>query len=169
MKKIKVFILLFCLLGFSSCSIQERVSPEKLKERLAGGCADLVFEDKGFYIEKNFYDFAIYKNIKIAFKFVTDDSGTVYKVSESFIVDDSNTIQDLIEPIISVYSPKEDFEKIKDELLNREKKYNFSYGKEHNYSLINDGKSVYFEVYNNRLSNYSIPELTLKENDKQDF
>lgn len=170
MRKTLFVWVIACLILFNSCSVQEKVSPDILIKRLETKCVDLVFDNEGYYKGNDYYIFAVYESLNTAFKFKTDDSGTVYKVSVSFIIGENrNIISPIIEPVISVFSPREISDEVLKDLLSLKKEYNYYYGQDYTYSLIENEKNIYFEVFNNKLSGYTIPELTLKENDKSDF
>lgn len=170
MKKYKIIPIIILLLFLSACSVQEKVSPEIFKSRIEKNYPEFVFENDGYYLNDCFYVFACYNNNDIAFKIGISENYIANKISLSFEKNESlKEISEIIRPVIEVFSPNEDGEIIIDELINTEEGFYYSYGKEYSYSLAVNEKNIYFEVFNNRLSNYTIPELTLKQNDKTTF
>lgn len=167
MRKLRLFSVIFLILILSSCSVQKRVSPEILKSRIEKNYPEFVFEKEGYYFNDCFYIFVVYNGSDIAFKIAVDENNTANKISLSFELNDNiSEISDIITPVIEAFSPDEDCKKIIEELIKNEEGFFYSFGKEHSYSLAVNGKNIYFEVFNNRLSDYTMPELTLKQNDR---
>ena len=168
MRKLRIIsaIILILVLVLSSCSVQERISPEIFKSRTEKNYPEFVFENEGYYLNDYFYIFAVYNGSDIVFKIAVDENNTANKISISFEMNDNiKEISDIIKPVIEIFSPNEDCKKIADELINKEGEFRYSYGKEYSYSLAVNGKNIYFDVFNNRLSDYTVPELTLKQHD----
>lgn len=170
MKNIKIIFVLFILVMLSSCSVQEKASPEIVVKRLKAGYSEFVFENDGFYSDGNYYIFFNFKNTTALIKMETDKNNSVARISVSFESDDNNDVVfDLIEPLITVYSLKEDCTEIIKSLSCEKDGFSYAYGHDHIYSLVRNGKNIYFEIINNRLSEYSAPQLTLKQNDRENF
>ena len=170
MKNIKFIFVLFMLVILSSCSVQEKASPEIVVERLKAGYTEFVFENDGFYSDGNYYIFFNFKNTTALIKMETDKNNSVARISVSFDSDDNNDVVfDLIEPLITVYSLKEDCTEIIKSLSCEKDGFSYAYGHEHIYSLVRNGKNIYFEIINNCLLQYSAPTLTLKQNDRENF
>ena len=164
MKIFRLFSILFLLIILSSCSVQEKVSPEILKTRIEKQYPEFIFNNNGIYKENSFYTFAVFEEKKIIFKMNFDENYSVNKIALLF--DNNNEYENIIKPVIKTFSPNEDCEKIISELEQKKEGFFYSYGKEYSYSLGVNEKNVYFEVFNNRLSDYKVPELTLKQNDR---
>lgn len=167
MRKLRLFSVIFLILILSSCSVQKRVSPEILISRIEKHYPEYVFENAGYYLNNYFYVFAVFNGSDIAFKIAVDENNTANKISLSFEMNDNiSEISDIITPVIEAFSPDEDCKKITEELMKNEEGFFYSFGKEHSYSFAVNRKNAYFEVFNNRLSDYTVPELTLKQNDR---
>lgn len=170
MRSRKIISVIILILFLSSCSVQERASPEILKSRIEKNYPEFVFENSGYYLNDCFYIFAVFRNSNIAFKIAADENNIANKISLSFEMNDNiKELSEIIKPVIETFSPKEECEIIIEELINAEEGFRYSYGKEYTYSLAVNGKSVFFDVFNNRLSGYTVPELTLKPNDKTPY
>lgn len=170
MSKFKLAAVIALILFLSSCSVQERTNPEIIKSRIENSYPEFVFENDGYYLNDYYYAFAGYKNCDIAFKIRTNENNVANKISISFEINENiSEIAEVIRPVIEIFSPNEDCDKIVNELIDTEKAFSYSYGKEYSYSLAVNEKNVYFEVFNNRLAEYSVPDLTLKENDRITF
>ncbi len=164
MKTIRLITVLFLIIILPSCSVQEKVSPNILKTRIEKQYPEFVFDNKGFYKENNYYNIALFKEETIAFKMNIDESDTVNKIAVFFYNNDET--ENIIKPVIKTFSPNEDCERIISDLKQKREGFFYSYGKEYSYSLAVNDNNVYFEVFNNKLSDYTIPDLTLKHNDR---
>lgn len=169
MKKTAVAFSLIFILLLSGCSVQERVSPLILVNRLTKQSNEIICDPQHTYFDGNtFICFIEYGSIKnIIIKMHTTEENSVKKISVYSTAD--NQIFELIKLLISIYSPKEDSENISEELRKNTDSFRYFNGKEYTYSLFTSDKSIYFEVFNNNLSEYTIPELTLKANDRIDY
>lgn len=164
MKIFRLFAVLFLIFILQSCSIQEKVSPNILKTRIEKQYPEFVFDNNGFYKENNYYNFAVFKEETIAFKMYFDENDTVVKIAVLF--DNNDETENIIKPVIETFSPNEDCEKTISELKQNGEGFSYSYGKEYTYSLVVNENNVYFEVFNYSLSDYTVPDLTLKQNDR---
>lgn len=166
MKKTAVIITLLIIFLLSGCSVQERVSPLILIDRLSKQSSEIFFDPQQTFFEDNtFICFIEYKNISnITVKMHTSEDSSVKKISVYSTFD--NHILELIKLLIKIYSPKENSEKICEELIKNADSFKYYNGKEYTYSLFISDESIYFEVFNKNLSEYTIPELTLKPNDR---
>jgi hypothetical protein len=169
MRKIAVAFLVLLMSLLSACTFQERVNPIIFTERLAELSDDIMIYSENSYYEENVYvAFADFKNIKdIAVKMNLSDNGTVDKIS---IISNNNAqIFEFIKLLINSYSPKEDSARIMSELKKLDSEFRYSFGNEYTYSIFASDKTIYFEVFSNSLSSYTVPDLTLKPNDKTEF
>ena len=169
MKKTAITFALFIILILSGCSVQERVSPLILIDRLTEQSSEIIFDPQYSYFEGNsFIGFINYKNINnVVIKIHTADGNSVKKISVYSSAD--NKVFELIKLLIDIYSPKEDCENILKELTDNTESFRYSFGKEYSYSLAVTDDSIYFEAFNNNLSEFTIPDLTLKANDRINY
>ncbi len=168
MKKILPIITLFFLL-FSACSIQEKVSPLIFVERLSESSEDLIFDyENSYYDGNNYIIFVKYKeiqNLTIVMQYLNNN--VIKKISLSS--PNSKNAYEVIALLISVYSPIEDVEIINQNSVSNKDDFLYFSGNEYTYSMFISEDTIYFEVFNNELNDYSVPELTLKQNDKTEF
>lgn len=169
MKKISLAISLLLILLLPSCTVQERVSPLIFIDRLNEISADLNFISENSYYDDNvFISFLDFKDLKsIAIKMQLSDDNSIIKIS--LITINNSRAFELIKLLIETYSPEEDSNVIFNELTGTEKGFCYSFGNEYTYSVFKSDKEIYFEVFINSQSDYSVPDLTLKSNDKIKF
>lgn len=168
MRKFCVVLIILSLIFFNACSLQEKVTPMIIVQRLCENTEDLIFDyESSYYDGSLFIIFAEYKNDKITLKMQSTKDNVISKIS--LYTDKNNQINELLDILISVYSPNENSEKIINELIINNDLMQYSFGKEYTYSLFTSENGVYFEIFNNNLYCFIIPELTLKPNDKSEF
>ncbi len=174
MKKI-ILLFLIIFIVFGGCSVQEKMSPEILIERLTDNCESFDFENSEFFTEKS--DFICYvksrNNTDYVFVFSVNEAGDVKKISfscgntekaENFICN--------IRDMISVYSPEENLDEvIKNITENGKLRKGMSYHENqwYLYSINSDDNGMYFSVTNKKLFPRTSVEYSLKPNDKYDF
>ncbi len=169
MKKISLAISVLLILLLSSCTVQERVSPPIFVGRLNEISKDFNYISENSYYDENFFiSFFNYKDLKnIVIKMQLSDDNSIIKIS--LITNNNSSAFELIKLLIETYSPEEDSTVILNELTEKEKGYCYSFGNEYTYSVFKSDKEIYFEIFINSESDYSVPDLTLKANDKIEF
>ena len=169
MKKFSLAIFLLLILLLPSCTVQERVSPLIFIDRLNEISDDFNFISENSYYDDNvFISFLDFKDLKsIAIKMQLSDDNSIIKIS--LITINNSRAFELIKLLIETYSPEEDSNVIFNELTGIEKGFYYSFGNEYTYSVFKSDKDIYFEVFINSQSDYSVPDLTLKPNDKIEF
>lgn len=169
------FVLLFVLIFFSGCSVQAKMSPQILINRLSDKCESFYFENAESFIDNT--DFIYYVKTKNSIDYIfiisVNQSGDVKKISLSC----SNTekAENLIcniRDIVSVYSPDQNSDEIIKNLTisgKLKKGMNCHENQWYLYCVSDDENGMYFSVTNKKLFPRTSVEYSLKPNDKYDF
>ncbi len=172
----KIILLSFVvLLLFSSCSVQEKMSPEIFFKRLSKQTDMFDFENSEQFLEKTDYICFVkdYTGTEHVFELSVTDSGDINKISLACnVTDKAENFISVIEQIIIVYSPEESTDEIINSLTENGKisnKMTYHETQWHSWCIYADENGQYFSVTNKKLTEQSEIELSLKPNDKSGF
>ncbi|GEM_PF-6075373 len=167
MKKLIPVFVAVCLL-FSSCSRQEGVNPLIFTQRYANSIDEFeAYSDKAFFDDDVYHCLFVSSAENFMLNLYRNDSNVVYEAS---IFCESKEISERMKnasiKLIEAFTDDEPAENIFETLVQHEGgKPAYLDNQWFSYSLIISENGYYFSVYDNLLQKYSVPELTLKEND----
>lgn len=172
MKKKLILPLVFLLL-FSSCSVQEKMSPEIFMERLEKNFDRFEYENAEKYYENNNY--VCYLNSDSADEFmieiITDTNNNAVKICfAAFETDNGDEFVSAAQAIIKSFSANDDGAAVCKELFEKNGSSNdFSYYETqwYRYCASFIDSVIYFSAESKKLSPESEYELTLKQNDNK--
>lgn len=169
MKKILSVLLstVSIILLFSSCTVQEEVSPELFISRFAETYPDFSVETDGMFYENE--KSVLFANDASGCRFVVeltaDEQGRVRKISLACVdADMAENMFSFAKDIVSVYAPHENAQSVA-EKLNGEKSFSYYETQWYYYSFSSTEAGLFFSVENKKLSPVKDVGLTLKEND----
>ena len=175
MKKVVIIIALFCMAFLSSCTVQDKMSPEIFIDRLSARSEIFNCESAEFlYDDTDCVCFTddIY-GTEYVFNFGISDKGYINKIS--FACNEKDKAENYIlclKDVIAVYSPDESSENVINELTtNGKMKEGFSYYTTQWYlwSSYADDNGLFVSVTNKKIKETETAELSLKPNDKVSF
>ncbi len=169
MRKIPiVFILIFML---SSCSLQEKVSPEIFIQRLCAEDENIMVDDSLCFNKNNVFTayFSYADSADFVLETDVDGLGNAKKINLACAQTDKVVLfKKCVESVISVYSPDENTDEIIDSLFPEKESYGkFTYYETrwYVYSAVLSEKGLYFSSENKKLSPQNEEALSLKPND----
>lgn len=175
MKKFKIIPLFIAFILFSSCSVQEKMSPEIFVERLSkeyllinsDSFNDFLSDNKYFCFltNKNNTEFLIELNI--------NDSNDITKIGLACTqVDKEKDFINLVESILNVYSKNASSKEIINNLFENgklKKQITYYDTQWHLFTASADKNGLYFSITNKKLNPWEESLLSLKSNDRITF
>ncbi len=162
-----VFSVLFILPLFSSCTVQEEVSPDLFVSRFGEKYPAYSLENDGMFYEKEkcVLFAADASGTRFAVEMTTDEQGRVRKISLACTdADKAENMFSFAKDIVSVYAAQEDGQSVA-ESLNSGKSFSYHETQWYYYSFSSTETGLFFSVENKKLSPEKEVGLTLKEND----
>ncbi len=172
MKKYNLLLIIFSLILFCGCSVQEKMNADLFLERLSYKSVDFDYESIDLNYNEN--DCVCFMKDKFSYDYVFDfcmnKHGDINKIG--FACSKTDKAGDFIKyigDIISVYSPEENPDDIIHALTENgkmKKSYNYYETQWYYWSSFSDENGLYFSVTNKKLSEPITAEYSLKPNDK---
>lgn len=175
MKKSVILVLLISMLMFTSCSVQETMSPQIFFERLSQTDSQLCFDSsEQFYEGNEFVCFVSDLNSNnYAFQISVNDNGDCEKITLACNkTDRASDFISCVKSVVQTYSPDDDADDVLEQLYpNAEIKAEYVYHDTqwHKYSAAASDEGFCFSVSSKKLITENEVELSLKPNDKVDF
>ncbi len=163
-----VFAVLFFI---SSCSAQEKVSPEIFVERLCAADENAKPDAELFFIDGEVYTYYISyaQTLNLVVEMNTDTQGNVKKINLACSeTDKADMFIQCVKSVICVYSPDEDADKILNEIFpaeNRDSTFLYCETQWYMYSAVVSENGLFFSTENKKVSPQSEVEFSLKPND----
>lgn len=175
MKKKAFIILIFSLIFFSGCSVQEKMNADLFFERLSSVTDDFDYENIDLLYEENKCICFINDRFStdFVFEFFMNENGDINKIS--FACNKTDKAENFIKylkNIISVFSSEENKDEIIRSLTENGKikpSYTYYETQWYYWSSYSDENGLYFSVINKKLSEPITVEYSLKPNDKTGF
>ncbi len=173
MRKIAVvFGMLFLL---ASCSVQEKVSPEIICERLCAADENISFDGDFSFAKDGVYTCYITysKSLVLVAEMNTDGQGNVKKINLACDkTDKADLFEYCVRSMIEVYSPDENSDEISDAIF-REKesdgKFCYHETQWYRYSAVRSENGLFFSTENLKLSPRGEEKLSLRTNDVVEY
>lgn len=175
MKKSIILLLFISVFLFSSCSVQETMSPQIFFERLSHVNSQLCLDSsEQFYEGNEFVCFVSDLNANnYAFQISVNDNGDCEKISLACNkTDKASDFISCAKSVIQTYSPNDDADVILNQLYSGgeiRQEYVYYDTQWHKYSAAASDAGFFFSVSSKKLIPESEVELSLKPNDKVDF
>lgn len=175
MKRRLCFLLLPFVILFSSCSVQENMSPAIFLNRLSKQTDVFDFENSEQFIDDNKYICFVNDNTgkEHVFELSLTETGDINKISLACIkTDKAENFISYIRQIIFVYAPEENENEIINSITENGKitdKIKYYETQWHSWCSYADKNGFYFSVTNKKLVEQTTVEFSLKPNDKIDF
>lgn len=162
------------LFFLSSCSLQEKVSPEIFIERLCAADENFIFDGESLFCGDGTYTYYItYSDLPLVAEIRIDGDENSKKINLACgETDKVELFIKCVESVIRVYSPDENIEEIHKEIFPLQESENSFYYYEtkwYKYSSVLSEKGLYFSTENKKISPQSEVELSLKPNDIVDY